>query len=160
MGAINRYHCLNSLNFPSPLDGFDVNKLANLIPPVIAMFARPEITIAHPDTGLPIAYEGEEDVGMFNGTTIEIYNYVRTAEWVEMRDYTEFIKVQTCPPPQSISVFQDLLEQALPDIWKGRVRFMNSEDAPPCPACGFDHAEELHEKYNLVDRKGPHKIIW
>ena len=147
LGAINRYYCSSALAIPYPISPDYQHVLLNYVSAIVGMVTRAGITIAHPITGNPIPYAGSLSDAVVKGTTIEIYNFIRAVRYPKANASIDILlkyqDTMATLPPLSLSFFQDLLNQALPDIWKGKVKLLDKEDAPLCPACGFDLQEEV-----------------
>ena len=142
LGAINRYYVVNAKNVDLRFDA-DLPFIATLLIPIVAMFFRGDIAIADPESGAPIPLGDLGSGPLFDGTTIEIYNFVRTHHLskkyrLPKNELKRQAKIIGVLPPQSLSFFQESLDKDLPEAWKGKVKFRNWEEAPPCPACGFD----------------------
>lgn len=133
---------------PYPINPDYQHVLPNYVSAIVGMVTRAGITIAHPITGNPIPYTGNISDEVVKGTTIEIYNFIRAVRYPQANASIDILlKYQgtmATLAPLSLSFFQDLLNQALPEDWKGKVKLLDKEDAPLCPACGFDLQEEVH----------------
>lgn len=143
-GAINRYHCLFNLPIEYPIPPIHLEANAVLLAPILAMFDRADIMVAEPNTGTPIPLRTPISKEAFEGTTVEIYNYIRTYR-IPVNVWSRV----TCPQkrssiidhvlePESLSYHQKRLDQALPGVWEGKVKLRNWEEAPVCSACGYD----------------------
>jgi hypothetical protein len=124
-----------------------------LLAPILAMFNRPDIVIADPNNGTPMPLRGHDIREAIEVTSVGIYNFVRTykiptAVW---RDVTSLKKrsfiINHVLKPESLAYHQFRLDQALPEVWKGKVKLMNWEEAPVCSACGYDLKVDFRAQY-------------
>jgi hypothetical protein len=147
LGAINRYYCDGDRLIPSSINPHHYPQFSEYLKPVLAMFARPDVIIADPETGTPIPFQGRINSKSHKGTTVEIYDYFRTVDigFRTLSDIHEAMSKRSPTygslSPQSLSFFQESLDQALPEIWRGKVKLKNREEAPSCQACGFNPQE-------------------
>ena len=141
LGAINRYYCDSAHIIPSTINPRNHPELLDYLKPILAMFTRPDVIIADPNTGTPITYQGQIKKKVYQNTTVEIYNYVRILNAGFFSILNDSDQTLGSKPPQPLAFFQESLDQALPEVWKGRVRFINREEAPDCKACGFNPQE-------------------
>jgi hypothetical protein len=79
-------------------------------------------------------------------TKLEFYDYIRYVDPVpglktEDEDRTD----RACRPATSLARIQALLDECLPECWRGRVVLKDREDAPPCTACGLDVMEQWED---------------
>jgi len=150
LGAINRYHCKTSHGIPHPFPSMMETVIETYLAPIIAMFARPDVMVADPETGKPTPYDGGNHDQIIEGTEIELYNYIRVYRLNEIRQ-NPFMFLE-CPdkmgtlPAQSLSYFQTTLDAALPERWRGKVVLKDREQAPPCIACGYDFQQEFEDQ--------------
>jgi hypothetical protein len=154
LGAINRYHCPLNLPVTYPIPPIHLEDNAILLRPILAMFTRANIMVAEPITGTPMPLKSHVGKEAFEGTLVEIYNFVRTYEvpinvWekVTCRQKRSFI-INHVLKPQSLAYHQFRLDQALPEVWKGKVKLRNWEDAPVCSACGYDLKVDFRSTYS------------
>jgi hypothetical protein len=144
LGAINRYYCEMANHALYPFDGDAVGEFTTLLAPILAMLDR-SVYVADPVTGE--STECNSDVDAFEGTKVEIYDYIRTIDRSKV-DSTSHVcidpdEILQALPPLSSSFLQNLVDQAVPQQWKGKVVLKNREEAPPCSACGLDLQEEF-----------------
>ena len=150
LGSMNRYYCQAAFHAPYPFTDECKVEIAVLLKPIIAMLDR-SVYIADPTTGVPIKYHGDSNV--LDGTQIEIYDYIRAIESSKIDRSTKACinpadDIHTLPP-QSLSFPQRILDQILPEQWKGKVVLKNREQAPPCPACGLNLQEEFKDVFKF-----------
>jgi hypothetical protein len=144
LGAINRYYCQNRGYDSDPITPQFANGWSRkILMPILQMLCRPVLSIADPETGKMLPFKGEITAELLEGTQIEIYNIFRTyrADKSLRKKIKKNKKIVETLPPQSLSWFQNTLEGYLDQCcsgWVGRVKFYNREDAPLCPACGYD----------------------
>ena len=166
LGAINRYYCVNTRPYrhyfqivadDSPLDIF--------WEPVLAMFTRPGIVFADRDTGRPLILLDDIPKSALEGTTVEIYSFVRTMDVDNLKGHPTIVArdqrmLQGIQPPQSLERHQRALDRGLPEVWKGKVRLFNREDAPPCAACGFDLEGEFQAYVDRLAAQEERESLW
>jgi hypothetical protein len=147
LGTMNRYYCSSAVVVSHPVSAYYHELFANSVGAIVAMVDRSGIYVAHSVTGNPIHEAGDSGKEMIQETIIEIYNFVRTVHYPKANRSIEIMTASqdtmAALPPRSLSFFQDLLDQALPEVWKGKVKLMDKEEAPLCPACGFDLQEKV-----------------
>lgn len=166
LGAINRYYCVDTcidkhhfefIADESPLDRFWTR--------VMAMFTRPGIIFADQDDGTPKIALGDIPDCAYEGTTVEIYSYIRTIDVdIQKRPPKIVAKNQRMlggiQPPQSLDRHQRALDRGLPEFWKGKVKLFNREDAPPCAACGFDLEGEFQHFVDGLAAQEERESLW
>jgi len=76
-----------------------------------------------------------------DNTRIEIYDYIRLFKFVDVLD--PFPKCTD--RPLDLAPIESIFNERI-GRWKGKVFFRNSEECPPCSACGFEG------EWNSVDR--------
>lgn len=152
LGATNRYYCDTSHIVSSAINLNHHLAALGSLSPILAMFNRPDIIVADPDTGEPIPLGSRIGSKMYKGTTVEIYNFIRVVKigFLTIFDNAEAERGKSnmfgSRPPQSLSFFQEYLDRALPEIWRGKVKLMNREEAPDCEACGFSPRDEFESR--------------
>jgi hypothetical protein len=159
LGAVNRYFCKALAYIPLPIQPESEAKWLRFLLPIFTMLCRPAISLADPATGETVPFEGEITAELIKGTQVEIYDFVRThlCDKSLRKKIKKDVGIVKTLPPQSLSWFQDKLDEMLAKCtegWVGRVKLLNREEAPLCPACGFD-SEESHEDYLRTRETGP-----
>ena len=163
LGAVNRYFCKTLTYIPLPIKPEFEAKWTLILLPIITMLCRPAISLANPETGETVPFEGEITAELIEGTLVEIYDFVRThaCDKSLRKKIKKDMGIVKTLPPQSLSWFQDKLDEILAKCtegWVGRVKFLNREEAPLCPACGFD-SQESHEDYLRTRETGPNAAV-
>jgi hypothetical protein len=148
VGSINRYYDELPCHIPYPWLPDSASQISLVLAPIKAMLMR-STKVADPVSGRPIDpksnNEGKSDP--FKDTLIEIYNCIRIVH----RSNYDANDAQPIDPaienrdlvPNDLGVCQRLLDDHLPEVWKGKVWLKNREEAPPRAACGFDIKEQF-----------------
>jgi hypothetical protein len=150
-GAVNRYyfdnaHTLNHTGARPWIDDSGI-LLKDLFRALNQMSPGPSVL------EMNRSHSAQIDTNILDDTVIELYDYFRFVDPVEGDDHSSNIKrghsARACRPAKPLRMFQEELNELLPDAWKDKVILKNREDAPPCAACGFDLVKEWESKIEL-----------
>jgi hypothetical protein len=99
------------------------------------------IDLGNPDSSVVTAPLDQVDIG---NTKVELYDYIRITNPISGDPHQNFrgCTLHACRPATSLRSYQQLLDQQLPEKWRGRVILKHREEAPPCTACGLDIKEQ------------------
>lgn len=151
LGSINRhyYTCTFAVDhtpFVNPWGVMqDQTRINNIVQRLIG---SPVVVLT--DEGASVGhYTDDLDIGSI---PLEIYDYVRyratppdgRPKLVWNRGHTP----RGSQPAANIAPFQALLDEALPQKWKGRAIMKDREDARPCTACGLSMKEQWDHTVN------------
>jgi hypothetical protein len=135
LGTMNRhyYTCLYAMEDESVI-------MADVINNVVGSVCSTPIS----DTGEDLGDTADSDD--LGDTMVGLYDYVRISaptpnDWSDPIPTPRGHSAKACRPLFSLDLLQEVLDEHLPPKWRGRVIFMNREDAPPCTACGLNLAE-------------------
>ena len=145
VGAINRhfYNCIYAIEDIEP-NMWTVIQESRIIGEISQFFDSPTLEY-DPNDESHLAES--DDLG---DTKVELYDYFRVTlpipggrpKFQVPRGYS----IRGARPATSLEHWQSLLDEALPQKWKGRVILKNREEAPPCTACGWDMKEEWRRR--------------
>lgn len=164
--AINRYYCIrpyvDKYHFEFVADESNVESLFGRD---IGMFTRPGIVVANDDTGVPLYVIGDIPDSAYEGTTVEFYNFVRPIDVDNLQKPPKIVAkdqrmLSGIQPPQSLARYQRAIDRMLPEVWKGKVKLFNREDAPPCSACGFHPEEEFQTYVKKLEDQEERERLW
>lgn len=92
-------------------------------------------------------------------TKLEFYDYIRYVDPVPgLNTEDEGRNDRASRPATSLARIQALLDECLPECWRGRVILKDREDAPPCTACGLDVMEQW-ENIVTTDKSTPGWVL-
>jgi hypothetical protein len=139
LGATNRYYypCLFTVD-NDPDTEWDPEAEAPPIARIVQCLSIVIVKDGH--IQVPDAPPQKFDLGQ---TKLEFYDYIRYVDPVdEITLKSEGPTGRACRPATSLARIQAVLDDRLPECWKGRVILKNREEAPPCTACGLNLMEQ------------------
>ena len=156
LGTINRhfYGCLYCVDKYPRNAWRDTRDLMSMRAILLRFAALQVIDLGEPDSRVSTTPFDEVDLG---NTKIELYDYIRITNPIPGDPHQDFRRgctLQACRPATSLASYQQLLDQQLPEKWRGRVILRDREEAPPCTACGL-HIKEQWEHTVKAGETGP-----
>ena len=153
LGAINRlyYTCTFAVDHMPFVNPWGVMQDQTRVQHIVQRLNNSPVVTLTEDGASVGQYTDELDIG---STTLEICDYVRyratppdgrpELAWARGHSY------RACQPAATMVPFQALLDEALPEKWKGRVIMKDREEAPPCTACGLNLKEQWDYTVDLM----------
>lgn len=144
IGAINRYYFDTASVLPLTLvEPVMEAAMSHALVPIRALLSPSRVNVLHTTLMDPPIDLDLKDVDL-DGTAIEIYNCIRIVdELPQTYDPIKAHQLIADLPPQSLETCQKYLDTLIHPKWRGRVKLLNEEDAPPCPSCGFEPKQDL-----------------
>ena len=155
LGATNRYYypCLFAIE-NVPANQWNPEVEGARIARIVRCLSVVNVKDGH--IHLPDAPPQKFDLGK---TKLEFYDYIRYVDPVPgLNTEDEGRNDRACRPATSLARIQALLDECLPECWRGRVILKDREDAPPCTACGLDVMEQW-EDIVTTDKSTPGWVL-
>lgn len=146
IGAVNRYYHDQTFTFRSTFDQTapeSRNAMLDALHHIISWL--------HPSRTLVVTTTADRDQLHekahidnidLRGTTIEIYNHIRVADWGNPKTANGKFDIEAPVRALPLVIFQKLLDSQVHPKWRGRVVLRDMEDTPPCASCGYLPEEE------------------
>lgn len=141
LGAVNRWMIDNPIIYLTDVEwAVSLNDVMGALMTLANVIHSSAQTLSIHPTEIELSDPGLVPINPFEGTTIEIYAYIRhmyMSDRLAGDDWDP--KVGFEGPKFQVSNnrrFQALLDPMLGG-WRGKVFLKNAEDCPPCSACGF-----------------------